>query len=298
MRVERVITGVLGRYAIHTEFYPCERARDTIILVNGALGTTAAFTQTIKYLLQHFNVVGYDLPFAGNSKRHNALDRLVTQDEEIEILLALIRHFETTHVLSVSWGSVAALLGLARRPAGVKSGVVVSFSPVVNAKFHAYMSEMRGLLATPEGRAVIGHVVNNTVGRHLPRLIQRSNYRHIASLTDLEYDQIKLYIDQVIMLDTERYVERCALIEVPLLFVNGALDEFTTPEEAQKMAAYVSASRFATIDGAGHFLDLESRQARALTRAAILGFLGAPVAEQNELFQHLRTYEVPRVRPA
>jgi rhamnosyltransferase subunit A len=88
------------------------------------------------------------------------------------------------------------------------------------------------------------------------------------------------------------------LIEVPLLFVNGALDEFTTPEEAQKMAAYVSASRFATIDGAGHFLDLESRQARALTRAAILGFLGAPVAEQNELFQHLRTYEVPRVRPA
>ena len=138
------------------------------------------------------------------------LDRLIDQEEEVDILLALIRQFECAHVLSVSWGSVATLLSLARRPPGVKSGVVVSFSPVVNAKFSAYMQEMRDLFSNSEGRAKIGHVVNDTVGKYLPSLVKRANYRHIASFTDQEYEQINLYIDQVIMLDRERHVERCA----------------------------------------------------------------------------------------
>lgn len=281
-RVDQVVTGVLGRYAIHTEFYRSERPQGTILLVNGALGTTASFTATIKWLLEGFNVVGYDLPFAGNSKPHNALDRLLTQEEEVEIFLALIHRFDCTHVFSVSWGSVAALLGLARRPPGVKSGVVVSFSPVVNAKFHAYMDEIRVLLASPEGRASIGHIVNDTVGKYLPSLVKRSNYRHITSLSDREYQQIMLYIDQVIMLDAGRYVERCASIEVPVLFVNGGLDEYATPQDARTMAAYVAGSRFAVIDGAGHFLDLEGRKPRVQSRAAILGFLGVPVAAPQE----------------
>jgi rhamnosyltransferase subunit A len=276
MHVE-VVRGVLGRYAIHTEFHPNEQAQDTIILVNGALGTTAAFTQTIKYLREHLNIVAYDLPFGGKSKPHNRLDHLITQDEEVEILLALVEHFQCAHLLAVSWGSVAALLGLARRPSGVKSGIVVSFSPVVNARFRAYMEELRALLKTPDGRARAGHVVNDSVGKYLPRLIRNSNFRHIENLSDVEYQQIELYIDQVIMLDTYRYVERCASIEVPLLFVNGSLDEYATPEDARTIARYVPTSQFAVIEGAGHFLDLESREARARTRAAILSFLGAPV---------------------
>jgi pimeloyl-ACP methyl ester carboxylesterase len=164
----------------------------------------------------------------------------------------------------------------------VKSGIVVSFSPVINAKFRAYMEEIRVLIASPEGRANIGHVVNSTVGKYLPRLVKRLNYRHIASLSDREYEQIKLYIDQVIMLDAERHVERCASIEIPLLFVNGSLDEYSTPEHARTMSAYVRGSRFAVIEGAGHFLDLEGRKVRALNRAAILGFLGVPGAAWQE----------------
>lgn len=271
--VERVVPGVLGRYSIHTESHGTEPGRETIILVNGALGTTAAFTQTIKYLLESFNVVAYDLPFAGKSKRHNVLDRLVTQEEESDILLDLLQRFGCAHVLALSWGGVAALLALARRPLGVKSGVVVSFSPVVNSKFHAYIDELRVLLDTPAGRASIGQVVNDSVGRYLPRLIRHSNHRHLGSLSEHEYDQVRLYIEQVIMLDTHRHVERCSSIEVPLLFVNGSFDEFATPQDARTMTTYLPTSRFAVIEGAGHFLDLETRQARALTRAAILGFL-------------------------
>ncbi len=40
-------------------------------------------------------------------------------------------------------------------------------------------------------------------------------------------------------------------------------------------------SRFAAIDGAGHFLDLESRQSRALARTAILNFLEVPITESG-----------------
>jgi pimeloyl-ACP methyl ester carboxylesterase len=275
MRTEQIVTGVLDRYAVYTEFHPSPNPRGTIILVNGALGTTTAFTQTIKYLLESFNVVAFDLPFAGRSKPHNRLDGLIFEDEEVAILLDLIARFRCSHVLAASWGSVAALLALARRPAGVRAAVAVSFSPIVNASFRHYMSELRLLLETAEGRDRIGDVVNTTVGRYLPRLIRNSNFRHIATLTPQEYAQIGLYVDQVIMMDTNRYVERCREIDVPVLFVNGELDEYASAEDARAMMEYMPSSSFSVIESAGHFLDLETRDARARTKAAIMGFLNA-----------------------
>jgi len=70
------------------------------------------------------------------------------------------------------------------------------------------------------------------------------------------------HIDQIFVLDQSKYIDLFAAIDVPVLFVNGALDQYTTPEDVRSLAKYIKYSQFAVIPGAGHFLDLESSEAR------------------------------------
>jgi rhamnosyltransferase subunit A len=50
-----------------------------------------------------------------------------------------------------------------------------------------------------------------------------------------------------------------------VLFINGELDEYTTTEDVRSIARHIRYSQFAVIPDAGHFLDLESTQARRTT---------------------------------
>ena len=70
------------------------------------------------------------------------------------------------------------------------------------------------------------------------------------------------HIDQVFELDHGNYVDHFAAIDVPVLFINGALDEYTTTEDVRSLAKHIKYSQFAVIPDAGHFLDLESSHAR------------------------------------
>jgi rhamnosyltransferase subunit A len=74
--------------------------------------------------------------------------------------------------------------------------------------------------------------------------------------------QIMFHIDQIFELDQSQYIDEFTAIDVPVLFVNGALDEYTTPKEVRSLARHIKHSQFAVIPDAGHFLDLESSQAR------------------------------------
>src|ERR1700681_3635981 len=102
---------------VQAEQHIFAEGRDNVILVNGALATTASFGQTIKYLGERYNVICFDLPYAGQSKQHNRAGILLTKEDEVEILLHLIHHFEPKYLYSVSWGGLASLLALSRQPA-------------------------------------------------------------------------------------------------------------------------------------------------------------------------------------
>jgi rhamnosyltransferase subunit A len=75
-------------------------------MVNGALGTTISFSQTIRNLNGHVNVVLFDLPFAGRSRRHNASNGILTKEDEVEFLLELMDRFQVNYLVSASWGGV------------------------------------------------------------------------------------------------------------------------------------------------------------------------------------------------
>src|SRR5882724_4577156 len=164
-------TGVItlfGRYSVYVDYHKKEGANKTVIMVNGALATTTSFSQSIRNLRDHANIVLFDLPFAGQSREHNRGSEILTKEDEVEILLHMIERFRVHYLMSASWGGVSSLLSLTRRPPTIEKAIICSFSPVINEAMRDYMGKARHFLCE---RDVPGgaHLLNNTVGKYLPR---------------------------------------------------------------------------------------------------------------------------------
>lgn len=285
MRPEIAVLDIQGQYRVYTEFHRAEGAEKTIILINGSLATTASFAQTVRSLHPQFNVVLYDQPYAGKSKPHNRQERLITKETESHILLELIEHFHADHVMSFSWGGACALLALAHQPRLVKKAIVSSFSPVINEPMRDYLERGCQFLAACD-RYQVGNLVNDTIGKYLPSLFKRFNYRHVSSLDSHEYAQMHFHINQVLDHDLERALKAARNIDIPVLFINGDRDEYTTVEDARQFSRHVGQSHFSVIHGAGHFLDMEHKSASEDTRSVMLGFLKPTVREPRQRYTH------------
>ncbi|MNO57043.1 Rhamnosyltransferase 1 subunit A [compost metagenome] len=236
------------------------------------MATTASFAQTVKNLHPQFNVVCYDQPYAGRSKAHNRHEKHLTKDVEGQILLELIDHFAAEHVLSFSWGGAATLVALAQQPRRIERAVISSFSPVINAHMLDYLERGVDYLGQRDGDRV-GHLVNSTIGKHLPSLFKRFNYRHVSSLAEHEYGQMHFHISDVLHSDRQCYLNAAKKINVPVLFLNGEWDEYTAAEDARLFGNHVAQSTFTTLQATGHFLDMEHKAACRDSQNALLGFL-------------------------
>lgn len=267
-------------FSVYTETYWRGGDVKTLLLINGALSTTGSFGQTVKYLQPYFNLVLFDLPFAGKSREHNQDGYVVTKEDEVRIILQLIEQFQVNCLLSVSWGGVSAMLALAESPPSVERAIISSFSPVINEAMLDYLDKGQAYLATRDKRK-IGALLNDTVGKYLPRLFKLYNYKHLISLAEHEYKQIDFHISQIRKLSANNYVESFARIQVPVLFVNGELDEYTTAEDARKFSDYVVRSQFVVVPNAGHFLDLESKAAWLASRHTVLDFMGVETSVEQ-----------------
>jgi rhamnosyltransferase subunit A len=282
MRPETAVIEVEGTYRIHTERFANPQARETVLLVNGSLATTASFAQTVRYLQPCFNVVLYDQPYAGRSRGLNPSRGPISRDTEASILLALIAHFAPSRVLSFSWGGVTALMALAQRPPGVERAAILSFSPRINPAMRDYLENGLDHLRACD-RSRIGALINDTLGKHLPSLFKRYNHRHLSNLADTEYAQMLFHIEQALALDAMNHDGCVANIRIPLQFINGQLDEHTTASDARLFAEQAADCQFQVIERAGHFLDLEHKSAWADTRGALLGFLARDSAPSERL---------------
>ncbi|ROQ51570.1 alpha/beta fold hydrolase [Pseudomonas putida] len=283
MRPEIAVLDIQGQYRVYTEFYRADAAEKTIILINGSLATTASFAQTVRNLHPQFNVVLYDQPYSGKSRAHNRNDHLLTKETEGRILLELIDHFAADHLMSFSWGGACTLLALASKPRRIRKAVVSSFSPVINEPMRDYLERGSHYLRTCD-RQQMGKLVNDTIGKHLPSLFKRFNHRHVSSLAEHEYAQMHFHIHQVLDHDLGRALRAAQAIDIPVLFMNGEWDEYTTAHDARQFSRHVRHSHFRPIRSAGHFLDMEHKAACRDTREVLLEFLGPQQRETRSAY--------------
>lgn len=272
MYPEKAVVRVHGDVKVQTRFYPHPSSDSTVLLVNGSLATCAAFSQTLRYLRPLFNVVVYDQPYAGASFVHNRSLPMLGMEDEALILLDLIEHFRADQLMSFSWGGVSTLLALAQRPERIQRAVIGSFSPILSPAMLDYLQRAQQHLVRYD-RHGIAHLVNETLGQHLPPAYKRNNFRHIAALEVHEYAQMSRHIRQVLTLDTSRYMQCVGNVDVPLLFLNGELDEYTSPTDALYFADLARRSEYVQIRNTGHFLEMEHQTAWEDVRQAVEGFL-------------------------
>ena len=272
LKPEIAVLDIQGQYRIHTEFYRSDSAESTIILVNGSMATTASFAQTLKNLHPHLNVVLYDQPYAGKSKPHNPNQKILTRELEAQVLLELIEHFDVNYLLSFSWGGTAALTALAATPRRIEKAVISSFSPLINEAMRDYLERGRHCLAACN-RTQVGNLVNDTLGKHLPPLFKRFNFRHVSSLAEHEYAQMHFHINHVLSSDQQGFLRATEGIEIPVLFINGEWDEYTMACDARHFAQPIANSQFVSLENTGHFLDMEHKSASHISKSALLGFL-------------------------
>lgn len=133
-------------------------------------------------------------------------------------------------------------------------------------------------------RYQVGNLVNDTIGKYLPSLFKRFNYRHVSSLDSHEYTQMLFHINQVLDHDLERALRAARNIDIPVLFINGDRDEYTTVEDARQFSQHVGQSHFSVIRDAGHFLDMEHKGACEDTRSVMLGFLKPSVRQPRQRY--------------
>ena len=252
-----VIQKLFKHYNVHVEQLGHDPQKKTVLMVNGALSTTRSFARTSKCLAEHFNVLMFDLPFSGYSREHNTDLDLVTKDDEVQMLRALVERFEVNHLVSASWGGISTLLTLAHNPPSIESSVVMALAPNLNQAMLDYVERVRVLIEADD-KSAVGHLLNETVGKYLSPRLKRNNHRHLSTMATTEYRQARFHIHQVLGLGDGNYLPALRQIETPVHFLNGALDEYTPAAEAQLFKQYVARSSFAVAEHTGHLLDLES----------------------------------------
>ena len=174
-----VIEKLYKHYNVHVEQLGNDPHRKTVLMVNGALSTTRSFARTSKCLAEHFNVLLFDLPFSGLSREHNTELDLVTKDDEVQILRALVDRFEVNHLVSASWGGISTLLTLAHNPPSIESSVVMALAPNLNQPMLDYVERVRVLIEADD-KSAVGHLLNETVDGGLVEFDQGQHRRRDA----------------------------------------------------------------------------------------------------------------------
>ncbi|MFM2481373.1 alpha/beta fold hydrolase [Celerinatantimonas sp. YJH-8] len=265
---------------IYVECYYSPMAKESAILVNGAMSTTASFSATVRNLKDKMNLILFDLPFIGNSAPHNPGLKLITKKDEVAILEELIEHYQPDNLISVSWGGLASLMTLSHRPSSIKRAVITAFSTRLNKAMYSYVIRAKALMENHQFEAS-SELLNQEIGKYLPRALKRVNYRHLCQLSEETYAQVIFHIEQIMKLDHQDYVSMFDKIDIPLLFINGEKDEYTTLEDIKVMGDYLKNCRFCGIPQAGHFLDLESKESSEAVGRELLTFFNqsAPVRQ-------------------
>lgn len=247
-------------YKIHVDKNIYNPELKTAIFINGALATSSSFLIWVKHLKGKVNTILFDFPFAGKSKPlNNSLD-IITKEQEVDIINFLIRRYRPEIIMSVSWGGLGALMAASQNNDILEMAVIAAFSMTINEKMERYILKAREYVYQHEFEAV-ANLLNNEVGKYLPRLFKRTNFNHVAHLDEHEYRQACFHLDQILMLRDYDYEKFISKISIPVVFINGEKDEYTTAKEVRNLDKYLDDARFYTLKDAGHFLDLESKAA-------------------------------------
>ncbi|MBS0294666.1 MAG: alpha/beta hydrolase [Proteobacteria bacterium] len=244
--------------------------RGTILIVNGVLSPFTALRWTIKSLPE-FDLILFDFPPIGLSRPLNPRIGRLTEEQEAELVLALIARFEPEYLISISWGGASALTALAAQPKSIRRAIIASYALGMSEHLRGLAS---GLLELIDGgrRDEAATHASNMLAELLPERLRRVHKDYYLGLDEVQVQHVVDHARYCLSASTDRIEARLKAIRIPVLFANGAADRLTPPSAVDGIERHLPQAEFAVIPDAGHFLAMESKDAAARVRAMVEGF--------------------------
>ncbi len=245
-------------YTVHvTQVQRVPTASKTILMVNGAMSTTASFSWAI-FELNDFNLILFDAPLVGRSRQYNIKADCPTRQSESAILLDLCEHYQPEYLCSMSWGGASTLHALANRPAYVKKAIVGAFSFGVSNDMESLIHEMARRLDAGEMQE-FANLVNETLGEFLPDRLKIANKKYLSALTENEVSYLREHFQRTLSIDMDEAIQTISNIDTKTLFINGRKDRYTSSRSVDEACAHIKNSDKIELD-CGHFMAMEDER--------------------------------------
>lgn len=243
-----------------------------ILFVNGALATSKSYFWAKKEL-SNCNLIFFNLPHFETDHKNFNLDRKISMDLEVRILIELIKKYRPDFLISMSWGGYSALQAMADEPEFIKRALVASFSGKITAKMRNFIIEQEKILSSGDIHEAIKHF-NYTLGFYIHRTIKKLYVRYFSELGKNIHvvEHLIRHFRDLLKMEPEKYLEKFSNIKASVMFLNGKLDDYTPGEYAHNLAAVIPQSTVRIVDGASHFLILENQKTAREVKGIIRQF--------------------------
>jgi rhamnosyltransferase subunit A len=275
MRPEIAVLDIQGQYRVYTEFYRADAAAKTIVLVNGSMATTASFAQTVKSLHPHVQrgVVRPALRWPLQNPQPPRAD--ADQGSRGPDPPGTASTTSPPNTCCPSPGAAPPPSSPSPSdPRRVEKAVISSFSPVINAPDARLPRARRRLPRQPRPRP--RRPPGQQHHRQAPAVAVQTLQLTATSAAwpQHEYGQMHFHISHVLNSDRQCYLKAARQIDIPVLFLNGEWDEYTSAQTTPScLASMWPRAASAPFRRPGHFLDMEHKAACRDSREAVGGLL-------------------------
>jgi pimeloyl-ACP methyl ester carboxylesterase len=248
----------IDRFVVRYRVYGDPDSPNTMVCVNGAQQTIAAWKSLVGFFRKKYKIILFDLPGQGGS-RIRLGGHHVSLAEQCRVMEALVERLvvdDKIDILTASWGGAVGALYSARNPARVRKLLLGSFGLTVNRAMLDLIRLGQELIAAGEiGRC--GQIIADSFGSRLAPA-RRENIRR--QFREMDPDAVQHFLEHIRWSAGADLREEIAFedIRADTLIANGREDAILDPETLDALVAAIPRARRVLVEGAGHFMHFEN----------------------------------------
>ena len=248
-------TIALKRFSIPYRIYESDGPH--IICLNGVQQSMAMWHTFVEHYSAHYRIVLFDFPNQGKGKV-SAGPKLVTLDEQVDILREVIKATGTNNSVSLcsaSWGGIIAMAFAAKHPGQVKQLCLASLGTKANETMVETIKQ--GLAVDPKNRQKMADILIDSFGQNLPENIKNKIIGQFQSMSQENLDAF--YEHGLAVLSAKKIDDLIKLSDIreKTFLIYGEKDTIIDLDDVKFLCSQIPHCEVKTIKGAGHFLHME-----------------------------------------
>jgi pimeloyl-ACP methyl ester carboxylesterase len=229
----------------------------TIVCVNGAQQTMAAWRSIISRFAKHNTVVVFDLPGQGRGKIVSG-PQVVSMNDQVEVVRQVLvaTQAQRTLLVGASWGAIIAASVAERYPELVQSLMLASFGVTLTPTMLKLIQDGQRLYN--QGRVEeVAQLIIGQFGQKLTDTNKEKMREQFRAMDDTHARAFYHHCEQVASSHRIDEVVNLAHISAQTFIINGAEDTILDIQDLQLASTKIPNCETYIVEHAGHFLHWE-----------------------------------------